>query len=69
MKAHVFAVVFIDHDDLGAEEAREIIRGDRDFSGHVKFKETIDIGDWHDLHPLNYTCTNPLVYLKSLKNG
>lgn len=65
-------VLIIDHDNLGADEARmelEAANYPNDcIYPHVLDCITKDIGDWDDDHPLNQRETNCLTYLRNLPN-
>lgn len=57
MKVHKLTVMVIDHDVIGAEEAKHVIENarypNRCIMPHVMAVETADIGEWDDSHPLN----------------
>ena len=68
MKAYKIDLLVIDHDDVGAENIRDIITNEsypnRCISPRVMMIETKDIGEWTDEHPLNKRDTSFLEYLK-----
>jgi len=57
MKAYKIELFVIDFDGIGAEEAKDILENQR-YPNHcmspdvINIKE-VDIGEWHDNHPLN----------------
>jgi hypothetical protein len=54
MKVYKMTLLFIDFDDVGAEEAKHLIENAR-LPNHsrVMSLEERDIGEWCDEHPLN----------------
>ncbi len=57
MKAYKIVVLFLDHDDIGPDEAAQLIENARlpnhIIPGTVMSVEMCDIGEWDDEHPLN----------------
>jgi hypothetical protein len=68
MKAYKITLLFLDHDDVGPTEAKELIENAR-LPNHIQpgtvmqFEER-DIGEWHDEHPLNRRDTMEAAYLE-----
>jgi hypothetical protein len=62
MKAYRVEVLIIDLDGLGEELIKTVLESTRYpnhcLSPEVKSIECKDIGEWHDEHPLNKTCSN-----------
>ena len=57
MKAFKFTLLFLDHDEVGIEEAQSLIENARlpnhISAGTIVAAEEADIGEWEDDHPLN----------------
>ena len=57
MKAHMVTLLIVDHDEVG-EDIRDIIENTNYpndcISPTVYGISTIEIGEWHDDHPLNF---------------
>lgn len=57
MKAHRLELLIIDFDEVGAEDIKTIIENahypNRCIAPEVLGIQTVDIGDFHDDHPLN----------------
>lgn len=57
MKAHRITLFIIDFDEVGADDITQILENqkypNRCISPDVKSIETVDVGEWHDDHPLN----------------
>ena len=57
MKAYKITLLFIDFDEVGKDEAKDLIESARlpnhIHPGTVMSIEEADIGAWHDDHPLN----------------
>lgn len=57
MKVHKLTVMVIDHDEVGADEAKHVIETarypNRCIMPHVMNVETANIGEWREDHPLN----------------
>lgn len=57
MQAHKIEIFVIDLDEIGVEEIKSVIENtrypNRCISPEVKSIKTVDIGEWHDDHPLN----------------
>ncbi len=68
MKAHKIEILIIDHDELGAEEIKAVIENQKypnwSISPEVKEINTVDIGYWHDNHPLNLSSKSQKEYEK-----
>lgn len=68
MKAHKIEILIIDHDGLGVEEIKSVIENQKYpnwcINPEVKSINTIDIGDWHDDHPLNLSYKSQAEYEK-----
>ena len=59
MKVHKIELVIVDHDGLGAEEIKLVLENAR-YPNHcimpsVIASKTVDIGEWEDNNPLNFT--------------
>ena len=61
MKAYKVTLLIIDLDEIGAEEIKVVIENahypNRCISPDVERIESVEIGEWHDEHPLNSTDT------------
>jgi len=75
MQAHKVTLLIIDMDELGSEEIKVVIENthypNRCIDPEVHSIETVEIGEWADDHPLNYTETKHLEWQRlfpSLKN-
>ena len=70
MKVHVLTVVIVDHDELGAKEAANVLEwtryANRCISPQVKGVQSYEVGEWDDDHPLNKGSTDVLAYLADL---
>jgi hypothetical protein len=57
MKAYKVEILIVDHDGIGAEEMKDVIENvnypNDCISPHVMNVTAVDIGEWHDDHPLN----------------
>jgi hypothetical protein len=58
MKVYKLEIMVIDTDNCGAEEIKDMIENAR-YPNHainpkVMQNDSVDIGEWHDNHPLNY---------------
>lgn len=57
MKAYLIQVLVVDHDRLGAEEVKGTLENTKYpnwcISPQVLSTRELDIGEWHDDHPLN----------------
>lgn len=61
MKAHLLQVLVIDHDHLGVDEVERILE-DANYpndciSPNVIKSQSVEIGEWEDSNPLNYSDT------------
>lgn len=56
-KVHKITLLVVDHDDLGQEEAKDVLENQR-YPNHCMYPQVMDIEtvevDWHDDHPLNF---------------
>lgn len=62
MKVHRIVLCIVDHDEVGGEEAGQIIQNQK-YPNYciypmVQSVETVDIGEWSDDHPLNKSATS-----------
>ena len=57
MKAYKIEILVIDMDEIGEDEIKSVIENarypNRCISPEVKNIQSVDIGEWHDEHPLN----------------
>lgn len=72
MKAYKVTLFIIDFDEVGADDIRIIIKNQK-YPNHcispdVKSIETVDIGAWHDDHPLNKKETSDATYQTLFEN-
>ena len=58
MKVYSVTIMVIDHDGLGEQDIRDVIENARNpnrcMNPVVMKAESVDIGEWHDNHPLNF---------------
>lgn len=58
MKAYRMVLLFVDHDGVGPEAARQLIEDARlpnhIIPGTVMSLDEVDVGEWRDDHPLNF---------------
>jgi hypothetical protein len=68
MKAYKVELLIIDHDELGLAGIKEVLQQTRYpnycISPEVKDITSVDIGEWHDDHPLNKYETSDEEYRK-----
>jgi hypothetical protein len=68
MKAHRVTLLIIDMDGVGADDIKSILENtkypNRCIAPDVKSVETVDIGDFHDDHPLNKHETSEAEYAR-----
>jgi len=69
MRAYVLTVVVIDFDDVeGTDGIGSIIENarypNRCINPDVVVQQGYEIGEWEDSHPMNYTTTDKLAWLK-----
>lgn len=62
MKVYKLTCLFIDFDELGEEQIKDLIEGAR-LPNHISppdvmKMESVDIGEWHDDNPLNKKATH-----------
>jgi len=61
VKVHKIELYVVDFDEVGATGTKETIENamfpNDCISPNVIDVQTVDIGEWHDAHPLNYTRT------------
>ena len=66
-KVHLMTLVVIDHDDLGAEEVRQLLENTR-YPNDCMYPDAIHsvtrVVDWSDDHPLN----NPITWESALRD-
>lgn len=59
MKAYLLTVLIVDHDEVGIDDIKTILREARYpndcIAPHVLSHQESDIGEWDDDHPLNFT--------------
>lgn len=72
MKVYKLTCCFIDFDELGAEEIKDLIDNLR-LPNHISPPEvmnieSVDIGEWHDEHPLNYTALKEQEFIRLFPN-
>ena len=53
-KAYKLEVLVIDHEGSGEEQIKTLIEQNRYISPRVMSSKGVDIGEWHDGHPLNW---------------
>lgn len=72
MKAHKLTVLVIDFDGVGPEDIKTILENqnypNHCMSPNVKEIQTVDIGEWHDGHPLNKHETSEAEYNRLFNN-
>lgn len=54
---HKIELYIVDHDSCRAESIKNEIESYRYLNMQVLSIQSVDIGSWHDLHPLNFTET------------
>jgi len=68
MQAHIVILKIIDHDEIGADEIKDVIENvhypNHCISPDVVSIKTAEIGEWHDDHPLNFTESADTEWLK-----
>lgn len=53
MKAYKLEILVIDFEDCGESGIRDILSNCKYINPHVKSVKSVDIGEWHNDHPLN----------------
>lgn len=66
-------LLVVDHDDLGEQSVKDLIEATR-FPSHcispsVMDVEAVDIGEWHDSHPINLFTTRKREFERLFSNG
>lgn len=72
MKVYKLTCLFIDFDDVGEQEMIDLIENAR-LPNHVippdvMEVESVDIGEWQDENPLNYTATKKEEFYRLFPN-